>query len=75
MIGKRLLVGLAVVSLTFAAACDDDAPSTNTVGQGSVSPTGSTAGNLDDVTGGTPVAAGEDSIVQGNQPMQSSAVP
>ena len=76
MIGKRLLVGLAVVSLTIAAACgDDDAPSTNTVGQGSVSSTGSTAGNLGDVTGGTPVAAGDDSIVQGNQPMQSSAVP
>jgi hypothetical protein len=75
MIGKRLLVALAVVSFTIAAACGDDAPSTNTVGQGSVSPTGSIAGNLEDVTGGTPVAAGDDSIVQGNQPMQSSAVP
>ena len=50
-------------------------PSTNTVGRSSVSPTGSTAGNLDDVTGATSPAAGDDSIVQGNQPMQSSAVP
>ena len=59
----------------LVAACDDDAPSTNTVGEGPVSPTETIDGNVDDVTGGTPVAAGDDSIVQGNQPMLSSAVP
>ena len=67
------------VLLSVAAACDDDSPSTNTddspsmnSGEGSISPTGPTQGNVGDITASTPVAAGDDSVVQGNQPMQTS---
>ena len=78
---------LAVLSSFVAAACEDDAPSTNTVdapttgtapgtgsdGSGSVSSTRSTEGNVGDITESTPVAAGDDDVVQDNQPMLSSA--
>lgn len=82
MFCKRVPVALAVLSLPLAAACGDDAPSTNTVappsvttvGDGSVSPTEPTEGNVGDITGSTPVAAADDSVIQGDQPMQSSAV-
>ena len=70
MARKRLSVLLIMVLLGVGAACgDDDAPSTNTVGGSS--PTEETNGNLTE-TATTPVAAGEDSIVQGNQPMQTA---
>jgi hypothetical protein len=34
----------------------------------------STEGNVGDITGDKPVAGEDDSVVQGNQPMQSFAV-
>ena len=78
----RLPAVVAVVLVSLAAACDDDAPSTNTiapapagtVGAGSGSPTGSVEGNVGDITGITPVAGQDDSVIQGNQPMQTFAV-
>jgi len=83
MMGRRRLAAVvAVMLVALAAACDDDAPSTNTnapspagtVGGGSDSPTGSTEGNVGDITGITPVAGEDDSVIQGNQPMQTFAV-
>jgi hypothetical protein len=69
---KPIGVSLAVVLLGLGGACgDDDAPSTNTAG-GSSTPTEDTDGNALNETATTPVAAGEDSIVQGNQPMQTA---
>jgi len=78
----RLAAAVAVMLVPLAAACDDDAPSTNTitpppaatVGGGSGPPTGSVEGNVGDFTGVTPVAGGDDSVIQGNQPMQTFAV-
>ncbi len=69
----RLRTSLAVALLVVGAACSDDAPSTNTV-EGSPTPTQRTDDNLN-AAATTPVAAGEDSIVQGNQPMQSFTEP
>ena len=69
---------LTVLCLALATACADDAPSTNTtdttstdtIGGGSVP----TEGNVGDITASTPVGAGDDSVIQGDQPMLSSAV-
>ena len=72
---------VTVLSLSAAAACGDDGPatnidppSTNTTGAGSVASTGATDGNVGVITASTPVGAGDDSVVQGDQPMLSSAV-
>ena len=73
---------LTVLCLSIATACADgapatntiDTPSTNTTGAGSGSPTDATEGNVGDITASTPAGAGDDSVIQGNQPMLSSAV-
>ena len=68
---SRLTTPLVVAAACAIAACGDDEPSTNTVGD-SVTPT-MAVDDTANVTGSTPVAAGDDSSVQENQPMQSSA--
>ena len=80
MTSKRVTIGLTVLCLTIVGACDDSpttntvqGPSTNGPGASSGPATQSTEGNVGDITGSTPVAAGNDDVVQGNQPMQSSA--
>ena len=73
---------IATLCLSIATACGDDTPGTNTLDDpptdpsvpGSVSSTGPAEGNVGDITGSTPVAAGDNSVIQGNQPMLSSAV-
>ena len=71
MADRRFHLSLVVVLLGVGVACDEDVPSTNTDGGAPAEPSG---GNLN-ATETTPVAAGEDSIVQGNQPMQSFVEP
>ena len=79
MIAKRLAIALTLLSLAVVGACDEDSPSTNTV-DGPAPPAGtgmtqaSTEGNVGDITGNRPVAGEDESVVQGNQPMQSFAV-
>jgi len=81
MTSKQVTIGLMVLCLTIVGACDDDSPTTNTVqgpstngpGASSGPATESTEGNVGDITGSTPVAAGNDDVVQGNQPMLSTA--
>lgn len=80
MMSKRLTVTMAVLGLALVGACGDDSPATNTVESPAsntqraapATSTASSEGNVGDITGNTPVA-GDDDVVQGNQPMLSSA--
>ena len=76
MSAKRQAIELPILSLAVVGGCSDDSPSTNTVdGSAPTAGTGmtqaSTEGNVGDITGNKPVAGEDDSVVQGNQPMQS----